>query len=231
MHLNHYLAQAGLFSRRNAAILIKSGQVYVNDVIQKDPSYQVKENDAVKYKGRLIKLQSKIYILLNKPAGYVTTTADEMGRKTIFNLLPKKLQKGLFPVGRLDMDTTGLILLTNDGELAQKLAHPHYEIKKVYEATLDKPLSSLHAAAIKKGIKLKDSKATVDALSFPSLKNKRIVKITLHSGKKRIIRRIFGHFNYEVRKLDRINYAGLTQRGLKPGAWRYLSNREIEKIN
>jgi len=230
MHLNHYLAQAGICSRRNAAQLIKEGHVYVNGAIQKDPSYQVQETDSVKYKGRIVKLLQKVYILLNKPAGYVTTTADEMGRKTILDLLPKKAQKGLFPVGRLDMDTTGLILLTNDGDLAQKLAHPSYEIKKVYEATLDKPLTSQHAAIIRKGVKLRDGKATVDALSFPNLKNRRIVKVSLHSGKKRIIRRIFGHFEYEVRKLDRINYAGLTQRGLKRGAWRQLSEREIDKI-
>ncbi len=230
MHLNHFLAQAGICSRRNAAELIKSGQVRVNNTVKKEPGYLVKPTDVVKYKNRIVKPQEKIYILLNKPTGYITTTADELGRKTILHLIPKAMEKRLFPVGRLDKDTTGLILLTNDGDLAQKLAHPRYEIKKVYEATLDKSLATEDAAQIRKGVKLRDGKALIDALSFSDLKNKKIVKVTLHSGKKRIIRRIFEHCDYEVRKLDRINYAGLTQRGLKRGAWRYLNAKEIEKI-
>ncbi len=171
-----------------------------------------------------------MYILLNKPKGYITTTADERERKTVIDLLGGVTKKRLFPIGRLDKETTGLIVLTNDGELAQKLSHPRYKIKKVYQVVLDKPLDLSDAQRLRKGLKLRDGIARIDALSFPEVKNKKIVRITLHSGKKQIIRRMFKRLEYTVRNLDRINYANLTQKGLQKRSWRYLNKKEIEYL-
>lgn len=230
MHLNHYLAQTGLASRRKAVELIKAGQVTINNFVIKDPAYLVKKTDIIRYKKRIIRPEEKLYILLNKPKGYLTTTADEQGRKTVIDLLGKVTKKRLFPIGRLDKETAGLIVLTNDGELAQKLSHPRYEIKKVYQVVLDKPLAIEDAQKLRKGLRLRDGIARIDALSFPKVKNKKIVRIALHSGKKRIIRRIFEHLDYKVSNLDRINYANLTQKRLNKGSWRYLNEKEIEYV-
>jgi 23S rRNA pseudouridine2605 synthase len=230
MHLNHYLSLAGLASRRKAADLIKSGKISINNFIVKDPAYLIKETDVVRYKKRIVKPEEKLYILLNKPQGYVTTTSDEQGRKTVIDLLGNATKKRLFPIGRLDKETAGLIIMTNDGELAQKLSHPRYEIKKVYQVVLDKPLTIEHAHKLRKGLRLRDGIARIDALSFPEVKNKKIVRISLHSGKKRIIRRIFEHLDYKVSNLDRINYANLTQKRLNKGSWRYLNEKEIEYL-
>lgn len=230
MNLNHYISQTGLCSRRNATVLIKGGQVSINNFVIKDPAYQVKKTDVVRYKKRVIKPEEKIYILLNKPMGYVTTTADELGRKTVLDLISGADKKRLFPIGRLDKETTGLIILTNDGQLSQQLAHPRYEIKKVYHAILDKPLTHEHALQLKKGFRLRDGIIRIDGLSYPDSKNKNVVKVTLHSGKKRIVRRMFEHLEYMVRKLDRTNYAGLTQKGLRVGMWRNLTDEEIQNL-
>jgi 23S rRNA pseudouridine2605 synthase len=228
MVLNHYLAQAGICSRRKAVQLIKDSLVTVNGVVVTNPAYQVKETDAVKCNNKLIKHQEKIYLLLNKPKGYVTTASDELGRKTVFDLVSLAHKTRLFTVGRLDKDTTGLIVLTNDGDLAQKLAHPRYQIKKIYEATLDKPLPEEDMLIIKKGIRLRDGIIKVDALA--SFDRGMTIKVTLHSGKKRVIRRIFEALDYKVKKLDRINYAGLAKKGLQPGAWRFLTAAEISLL-
>jgi 23S rRNA pseudouridine2605 synthase len=230
LFLNHYLAQAGICSRRKAVALIKEGLVSINNAIITTPTYQVKPTDVVRYKKRVIKPDPYIYVLVNKPAGYVSTTADEMGRNTVLDLVPLAQKKRLYPIGRLDKETTGLIVLTNDGSLAQKLSHPTFEIQKVYQATLDQPCLPDHIQKIKKGIRLKDGIARVDSVNIPNLKNRQIVRIALHSGKKHIIRRIFEALDLKVKKLDRINYAGLTQKDLKPGAWRYLKEDEVENL-
>lgn len=228
MRLNHYIAQAGICSRRKAAELIKDGHVSVNNAIVTEPYYVVQSKDVVRYKKKVVKAESFTYILLNKPAGVITTTADEKGRISITDLIPKKVGR-VFPVGRLDKDTTGLILLTNDGELAQKLAHPKFDVKKVYRATVDRPVLHKDMLAMRKGIRTRYGRLKADAVSWPNLKNRAIVQITLHSGKKRIIRRLLEHFDYKVRKLDRIGYAGLTKKGLKPGQWRTVNLDEIQR--
>lgn len=230
MFLNHYLAQAGICSRRKAIEFIKAGLVSINNAVITTPTYQVKPTDTVRYKKRVINLEQPIYILLNKPSGYISTTADELGRQTIFDLISVAKKKRLFPIGRLDKETTGLIVLTNDGNLAQKLSHPQYAIKKVYDATLDKPFELALLKKVKKGIRLRDGIARVDSATVPDLKKRQVVRVALHSGKKHIIRRIFEALEYKVKKLDRINYAGLTKKGLKRGAWRYLKKEEIEKL-
>ncbi|MGE0206822.1 MAG: pseudouridine synthase [Candidatus Babeliales bacterium] len=229
MFLNHYLAQAGICSRRKAVELIKDELVTVNGVIVSEPTYKVQPKDSVKFNGKLIKVEEKTYILLNKPKGYVSSTDDEFGRKTIFELIPLAQKKRLFSIGRLDRDTTGLIVLTNDGQLAQDLGHPRHGIQKVYEVTLDKPLLSEHKSMIKKGIRLRDGLIKVDSLKDDP-KNKAIVFVTLHSGKKRVIRRLFAELDYDVKKLDRIRFAGLTKKGLKPGMWRLLSKDEVSNL-
>ena len=230
MHLNHYIAQAGICSRRKAVDLIKAGDITVNNKPMIKPSYQVKESDTVRYKKRIIKAESFAYIMLNKPKGVITTAIDQHGRKTVFDCIKRGPKVRLFAIGRLDKDTTGLLLLTNDGALTQKLAHPKYNVKKVYHVTLDKSLEKLDAQKIMRGLRLRDGIARVDHITHPNAKNKTIVKITLHSGKKLIIRRIFEHLHYFVRKLDRINYAGLTKKALKSGQWRYLTKNEIQNL-
>ncbi|MEX0940905.1 MAG: pseudouridine synthase [Candidatus Babeliales bacterium] len=231
MHLNHYIAQAGICSRRKAVDLIKEKKISVNNQIITNPSYQVKENDIVKYQKKVISAQQNVYILLNKPKGYVSTTSDELGRKTIFDLIGSTTAKRLYPVGRLDKDTTGLIIITNDGQLTQKLAHPKFEIQKTYLATLDKPLSHEDFQRIRQGIKLVDGFIRVDSIAYANIKNKKKVKVKLHSGKKRVIRRIFQLLDYQVTELDRVQFAGLTKKNLKKGSWRYLTAEEVKQLN
>lgn len=230
MKLNHYLARSGVCSRRNALFLIQQGDVAVNNVTVKKPGYTVQQSDVVTYKKKVLTLEQPIYLLINKPAGYVTTAADEQGRKTIFNLLPSNIRARLFAVGRLDQDTTGILLLTNDGELAQQLAHPRYQVSKGYKVTLDRPLTPEDARTLKKGVRLRDGRAAFDKCIIHP-KAKQIATVFIHSGKKRIIRRLFAHLNYQVRKLDRVSFAGLTARGLKVGAWRLLTTKEIEQLH
>lgn len=228
MHLNHYLAQTGLCSRRNAVTLIEQGLIAINGKYITEPHYQVQKTDAVVYKGKKLTPQSKTYILLNKPVGYVSTTEDELGRKTIFDLVPKKGK--LFSIGRLDKETSGLIILTNDGQLANTIAHPRYSIYKTYAATLDRQLDYHDLLRIKNGIKLEDGFIKVDKVTYASRANHKTVYVTISSGKKRIIRRIFGSLDYQVYFLDRINVAGIGKKGLKSGAWRNLTAYEVKKL-
>jgi 23S rRNA pseudouridine2605 synthase len=228
MPLNKYIAHAGLCSRRKAVDIIKAGKVTVNDQQVLEPAFKVTAKDNVKVANKRITPQKNlVYILLNKPKGYITTTDDPEGRQTVMELIQNATAERVFPVGRLDRNTSGLLLLTNDGELAQKLAHPSYNIKKIYQVGLDKPLTKAHFEQILAGVTLEDGVALVDALGYVDSKDKSQVGIEIHSGKNRIVRRIFEHLEYKVEKLDRVMYAGLTKKNVNRGKWRFLSEKEI----
>lgn len=229
--LNKFLSSAGVCSRRKAVELIEQGLVRVNKTVVKEPFFRVSEQDVVFHKGRHIKLDHEhIYILFNKPKGCVTTTADEEGRTTVLDLVGNATDRRIFPVGRLDFNTTGLLLLTSDGDFAQKLAHPKHSIQKKYSISLSKPLSDMDFAQLQKGVRLSDGFIRIDELIYKSPHKKDELFVTLHSGRNRIIRRIFEHFNYEVRNLDRVAYASFTQKGLARGEWRELKSHEVKKI-
>lgn len=226
--LNKYVAMSGICSRRKAAELVKDGQVKVNGEININPGFEVSKTDVVEYKGKkLIPQLDKVYLLMNKPKNTITTASDEKGRRTVLDLIGDKVPQRIFPVGRLDRATTGLLLLTNDGDLAHSLSHPSSQVRKIYHATLDKPLTEKDLAKIKKGIRLEEGIALVDGVSYLEEKPKNIVGIEIHIGWNRIIRRIFEQLNYEVVKLDRVYFAGLTKKDLKRGWFRHLNGQEI----
>ena len=226
MPLNKYIAHSGVCSRRDAAIVVKEGKVKVNNEVILDPGHKVNEGDQVTLSDKKLTIQKgKVYILLNKPKDYITTNEDPQGRKTVMDLIEGAEADRLFPIGRLDRNTSGLLLITNDGDLAQKLSHPSYKIKKIYQVALDKPLSKADSEKIVEGIELEDGVAYVDALAY--LENKNEIGLEIHSGKNRIVRRIFESLGYVVEKLDRMMYAGLTKKNLPRGKWRYLNEREI----
>lgn len=228
MRLNKYVAHCGICSRRKAVELIDQGFVSVNGQIIKEAGYKVFPKDKVQFKGKLIRPErSKVYILLNKPKNTITTMKDERGRKTVMDLLKGKVSERIFPVGRLDRATTGLLLLTNDGDLAKKLSHPSHKVKKIYHVTLNKPLQEKHLKQIAKGLKLEDGIAVVDGIKFVQDQPKNQIGLEIHSGKNRIVRRIFEHLGYEVIKLDRVYYAGLTKKDLPRGRSRPLTKQEI----
>jgi len=229
MHLSKYLAYAGVCSRRNAATFIKDGKVSVNHSIIKEPGHVLKEDDVVRVHSKVITLQRNTYVLLNKPKGFITTTEDDQDRNTVMDLLKPKIKERLYPVGRLDQDTTGLILLTNDGMTAQHLSHPSYEVSKIYQVTLDAPLNIEREQQLRAGITLKDGRVEVDSLVVLN-KGRTRIKIELHSGQNRVVRRLFMHIGYHVLKLDRIVYAGLSKKGLPVGMWRHLIAREVAHL-
>jgi len=225
--LNKILSNAGVASRRQCAELIKEGKVKVNGKQILEPGYRVKENDSVTYNGKKVEGGKKVYVLLNKPKDHLTTTSDDRGRKTVMKLVEKATRERLYPVGRLDRNTTGVLLLTNDGDLAQKLSHPSGNVKKVYEVGLNKELLLEDMEKVAKGVELEDGIAQVDAIAYAHQQDNSIIGIELHSGKNRIVRRIFEHLGYDVVKLDRVLYAGLTKKNLQRGHWRYLTQREV----
>lgn len=227
--LNTYLAHAGICSRRKAAELVASGVVQVNQQVIREPGYRVKPEDVVTVSGKNTMAEEHVYILLNKPKDYVTTVSDERGRKTVMDLVQNAGRVRLYPIGRLDRTTTGLLLMTNDGAFAQKLAHPRYEVEKIYTVTLDSNLNLADMQAIIKGIQLDDGLIKVDDIAYTGT-TKREVTLVLHSGKYRVVRRIFEHLGYDVRKLDRIEYAGLTKKRLPLGSWRYLTDAEVAAL-
>lgn len=230
MLLNLYIARAGIASRRKAAEFIKQGFVSVNDKQETNPAYQVQPQDIVRYDGKLVKIESEYsYILLYKPVGFMSTTSDEHARDTVLDLVPKVKGSRLYPVGRLDNQTEGLILLTNDGDLAHTLAHPSFNISKTYEVILEIPISTEQLIQLKKGLSFKDGFTKPDYAGFVG-KSRRVLKITLHSGKKHIIRRMIHRIGSYVKKLTRVKLADLNLRGLKPGMWRKLSNDEVLKL-
>lgn len=225
--LNKFIAHCGICSRREAAALVKSGHIQINDKVEDNPAYIVQPTDKVKYQGKLLKTESnKIYLLLNKPKNVITTLNDERGRKTVYDLIKSEINERVYPVGRLDRNTTGLLVLTNDGDLAQKLSHPSYKIKKLYHVKLNKHLTKRDFESIVKGLKLEDGLAEVDSIDYANEKRDEI-GIQIHSGKNRIVRRIFEHLGYEVEKLDRVLFAGLTKKNLPRGRYRSLTEQEI----
>jgi 23S rRNA pseudouridine2605 synthase len=228
MRLNKYVAHCGICSRRQAADYVKDGFVEVNGEVVREPFYQVKESDKVAFKGKPIQPEEKkVYILMNKPRGVITTVRDERERKTVLDLVKPKVKERIYPVGRLDRDTTGLLLLTNDGELAKKLAHPSHKIQKFYHVVLDRPLSLKDLEKIREGLVLEDGPAEIDGIDYLRDTSKNEVGIEIHIGKNRIVRRVFEHLGYTVEKLDRTYYAGLTKKDLPRGHFRQLSQREI----
>ena len=228
MRLNKFISNAGVCSRRQADEYIKAGYVTVNDVAVLEMGYKVKPSDIVKFKNRKVQNEKKVYVLLNKPKGYLTTVSDDRERKTVMELVNTVKDVRLYPVGRLDRNSTGILLMTNDGELAQKLSHPSGEVTKVYQVELDKPLDQKDLLKIREGVELEDGKANVDQVEYTLPRgDDKHVGIELHSGKNRIVRRIFESIGYEVQKLDRVLYAGLTKKNLPRGKWRFLTEKEV----
>lgn len=227
IRLNKYLANAGITARRKADELIANGLVQVNGKVITEMGYRVLPKDIVTYKNKIIKPANFVYILLNKPKNFVTTVDDERGRKTVMDLITNATKERVYPVGRLDRNTTGLLLFTNDGNLAQMLSHPKHSAKKIYEVELDKAVSLKHMQQIADGVELEDGIANIDDIAYSQPQKKNVVGITLHVGKNRIVRRIFEHLGYEVVKLDRTVYAGLTKKDLPRGRWRHLSPKEV----
>lgn len=231
MPLNKFLAHCGVCSRRDAVALIKEGTVKVNDKVVTEPAFKVSEKDEVKYNGKkLFVSKNLVYILLNKPKDYITTTDDPQGRKTVLQLTKNATTERIYPVGRLDRNTSGVLLLTNDGELTQKLSHPSYNITKIYEAKLDKVLSKTDFDKILNGLKLEDGEIKADSLGYVDPKDKSIIGIEIHSGRNRIVRRIFESLGYDVKGLDRVMYATLTKKNVERGKWRFLSEKEVRLL-
>jgi len=226
--LSKYIAHAGICSRRKAVLLIKSGFVTVNNQTVIEPGNKISQSDEVKVRGKIVKPeQATIYILLNKPKDYITTLLDQAGRRTVIDLVKPDVVERIYPVGRLDRNTTGLLLLTNHGLLAHALAHPRYKVEKVYHVTLGEPLQENDLKKIKYGVELEDGIIVIDAVHFILHKQKNYLRLVLHSGKYRVLRRLFKKLGYTVAKLDRVKYAGLTKKRLPIGVWRYLTEKEI----
>ena len=227
IRLNKFVANAGVCSRRDADTYIAAGNVSVNGKTVTEMGYKVHPTDEVRFDGRLLNAEKKEYILLNKPKNFITTTSDDKGRRTVMELISNASKARLLPVGRLDRNTTGLLLFTNDGDLAKKLTHPRHGVRKIYHVVLDKNLKAADLKKIGSGLELEDGPVTVDEVSYIQNAPKREVGIELHSGRNRIVRRIFEHLGYEVVKLDRVVFAGLTKKDLPRGHWRHLSQQEV----
>lgn len=231
MPLNKFISHAGICGRREAAEMVKTGIVKVNDQIITEPGHKVSQKDDVVVNGKKIFLaKNLVYILLNKPKDFITTTDDPQGRKTVLDLIRPATPERIYPVGRLDRNTSGVLLLTNDGELAQKLTHPGNEVKKIYAVTLNKPLEKKHFDEILKGVVLEDGPASVDVLAYADTKDKTQIGVEIHSGRNRIVRRIFEHLGYDVKNLDRVMFGGLTKKNVERGKWRFLNEKEIREL-
>lgn len=229
--LNKYVAHSGVCGRREAAELVKEGKVTVNGDKIFEPGYKVSQADKILVKGKPIFLQrNSVYILLNKPKDYLTTASDPQGRKTVLDLIKGATPERVYPIGRLDRNTTGVLLLTNDGELAQKLTHPSFEVKKIYEVTLDKPVTKKDLDAIVSGITLEDGFVAADSVGYADSKTKNVVGIEIHSGRNRIVRRIFEHLGYDVKALDRVMFANLTKKNVERSKWRFLNEKEVRLL-
>jgi 23S rRNA pseudouridine2605 synthase len=231
MRLNKYIANSGVCSRREADKLIVAGAVSVNGKIVTELGTKVGPGDKVQYGEQTINREKPRYVLLNKPKGYITTVDDPEKRKTVMNLVAGACRERIYPVGRLDRNTTGLLLFTNDGIIAKKLTHPRYGIKKIYHVEIDKNLARADFLKIAEGFKLDDELIKVDTIEYiGDGKDKKQIGIELHSGQNRIVRRIFEHFEYKVLRLDRVYYAGLTKKNLPRGTWRFLDEQEINLL-
>jgi len=230
IRLNKYISNSGICSRREADTFIKSGSATVNGKIITEMGFKVKLDDEVRFDGALISPEAKRYVLLNKPKNYITTMDDERGRKTVMELMHTAAKERIYPVGRLDRQTTGLLLFTNDGELAKKLTHPKHQVKKLYHVTLDKNLKMSDLQKISENFVLEGKMVFVDDISYIENKPKHEIGIEIHSGRNRIVRRIFEHFGYKVSKLDRVIFAGLTKKNLSRGVWRHLTQQEVNNL-
>lgn len=229
MRLNRYIAMSGASSRREADELIASGQVSVNGVIVTELGTKIKPGDEVRLNDKVLRGEKKVYIVMNKPKGYVTSLEDPHADKTVMDLLEHVVNERVYPVGRLDKNSLGVLLITNDGDLTTRLTHPSYSKKKIYQVSLDKALTRADMDSIASGITLEDGEIHADEISYVK-ENKKEVGIEIHSGRNRIVRRIFEHLGYRVTKLDRVYFAGLTKKNLKRGAWRFLSPREVDML-
>lgn len=225
--LNKYLANAGVASRRESDELIKTGLVEVNGKVITEMGYKVKPGDSVKFNGTELQTEKKVYVLLNKPKGFISTVDDPKARKTVMELVANAGKERIYPVGRLDRKTTGVLLFTNDGEMTTKLLHPSSGAKKIYDVTLDKKLTNADFSKIQAGLTLEDGPIQVDEIVFIDKKAHNHVGITIHSGRNRIVRRVFESLGYEVVKLDRVFFAGLTKKALNRGQWRKLNPKEV----
>ena len=230
IRLNKYLANAGVCSRREADEYIQAGAVLVNGTVVTELGTKVLRSDEVKFRDQPVTMEKKVYVLLNKPKDYVTTSDDPQQRKTVMDLVKNACEERIYPVGRLDRNTTGVLLLTNDGDLASKLTHPKFLKKKVYHVYLDKPVTATDLQKIAEGIELEDGEVHADAIEYASPADEKQVGIEIHSGKNRIVRRIFESLGYRVVKLDRVQFAGLTKKNLRRGDWRFLTQKEVEML-
>ena len=227
IRLNRYIAASGICSRRDADDLISRGVVQVNGKTVTELGTQVNPEDTVRVNGKVIRNERKVYILLNKPKDTVTTTDDPQGRRTVLDLVHNATDARIYPVGRLDRNTTGVLLLTNDGELSGRLTHPKYNIRKIYEVETAQNVTPEMVQILQKGIELEDGPMKVDAIAYMEPSSQRFLQIEIHSGKNRVIRRMFEYLGIEILKLDRVYFAGLTKKNIPRGKWRHLTTREI----
>ncbi len=230
IRLNRFIASSGVCSRRDADEIIQKGEITVNGKTITELGFKVKRDDDVRYRNKKLSVEKKVYILLNKPRDYVTTTDDPHAEKTVLDLIGDRCPERVYPVGRLDKSTTGVLLLTNDGDLAGKLTHPKYQRKKIYHVFLDKVVSKNDLFKLIEGVDLEGDTIVADAASFADPEDKTQIGIELHSGQNRVVRRLFEKLGYRVKKLDRVYFAGLTKKNLPRGKWRYLSEKEINML-
>lgn len=229
IRLNRYIANAGVCSRREADQLISEGRIKVNGKVVTELGTKVSPVDRVDFEGKQLSREKLVYVLLNKPKDFITTTDDPHQRKTVMDLVANACDERIYPVGRLDRNTTGLLLLTNDGELSDKLAHPSHKVKKIYQVAIDKPITEEDFDKIVQGVVLEDGPVPVDAIEILT-DDKQYIGIEIHVGRNRIVRRLFEHLGYEVTQLDRVMYAGLTKKDLPRGNWRYLTQKELIRL-
>lgn len=227
IRLNKHISNAGICSRREADVLIQTGVVSVNGKIITELGYKIKPGDVVQYDGETVNAETKRYVLLNKPKGFITTLDDARGRKTVMTLVSKACRELTYPVGRLDRETTGLLLFTNDGDMIKKLTHPRYQARKIYHVELHKPFSREDLEKLLNGVDLEDGKAKVDKAEFVEAGNSREVGVELRSGKNRVVSRMFEALGYNVLRLDRVQYSGLTKKDLPRGMFRHLTEQEV----
>ncbi len=230
IRLNKYISNSGICSRREADTYIEHGSVHVNGELMTQMGYKVQATDEVRFDGTLISIEQKRYILLNKPKNYITTMEDDRGRKTVMEIIEGATKERIYPVGRLDRNTTGLLLFTNDGELAKKLTHPKHNVRKLYQASLDKKLSISDLDKLRGEVVIEGKKVFIDAVSYVEGERKTEVGIEIHSGRNRIVRKIFESLGYAVTKLDRVVFAGMTKRNLPRGRWRELTDQEVNTL-
>jgi 23S rRNA pseudouridine2605 synthase len=230
IRLNKYIAGTGICSRREADEFIQAGLITVNDKLVTEMGIRIKPTDVIKYNGERLKEEKKVYILLNKPKDYITTLEDPHAKRTVLDLIRGACRERVYPVGRLDRNTTGVLLLTNDGELTKRLTHPRFEKRKVYQLELNKGLRQDDMERITSGIMLDDGFIKTDAINYTDPQDKKQIGVEIHSGRNRIVRRIFEKLGYDIRKLDRVYFAGLTKKGLARGQWRFLSENEIHLL-